>query len=176
MAHGRALEYRIGRSKAERVSMRLRAYGPGANEPKIDLFGRLDPSLAEGTIPAGWDRLAILTSSDSGLRLFEIVPGDEQNVVEHHEFYVRGPFRISQKINSSEAAEDHYAAPVDEVFDTVQAALAFFRENPNRVTLNVRNTEPALPAPWERRMRLRGAWLYVHPENERAALRRLAES
>jgi hypothetical protein len=26
-----------------------------------------------------------------------------------------------------------------------------------------------------RRMRLRGAWLYVHPENEQAALRRLAE-
>jgi hypothetical protein len=175
MAHGRVLEYRIGRSKAERVSMRLRAYGPGANEPKIDLFGGLDPSLAEGTIPAGWERLAILTSSDGGLRLFEIVPGDEHNVVEHHGFYVRGPFRISQKINSSEAAEDQYATPVDEVFDSVEAALAVIRENPNRITINVRNTEPTLPPPWERRMRLKGAWLYVHPENERAALLRLEE-
>jgi hypothetical protein len=176
MAHGRELEYRIGRSKTDRVSMRLRAYGPGALEPKVELFsGGLDPSLAEGTIPTGWERLVVQTSSDGGLRLFEIEPGDERNEIEHHGFYIRGPFRVARRLNSSEAAEDEFARPVDEVFPTVEAALAFFRDNPSRVTINVRSSEPPMPAPWERRMRLRGAWLYVHPENEREAIRLLAE-
>jgi hypothetical protein len=179
MAHGRELEYRIGRSKAEHVSMRLRVYGPGAFEPHLQLgerFRDADPIVLGGVVPAGWERIAVQTSSDSGLRLFALEPSDEQNEVRHHGFYIRGAFRVSSRVNNSRAVEAEFARPVDTVLSRAEA-LELWRDNPARVTLTVGVDEDPLPKPWERRIRLKGAWLYVHPENERAAMRLLgAES
>jgi hypothetical protein len=169
MGRGRELEYRVGRSRADHVSLRLRAYGPGAVEPKIDLLGKLDPFITEGRIAAGWDRLTVQTRSDGGLRLFELEPGDESNKVSFHGFHVRGPFRIATTLNDSEAAEERFDTPPDPVLTLAQARKRAQRD-PLRVTLTVANTEPPMDPPWVRRIRLKGAWMYVHPENERRAV------
>jgi hypothetical protein len=63
--------------------------------------------------------------------------------------------------------------PLDQVF-TLRDALRFVRRNPARVCVNLADGQPSMPGPWVRRMRLRGAWLYVHSGNERAALAYLA--
>jgi hypothetical protein len=148
--------------------MRLRAYGPGAGEPKIDLLGRVDPTVTEGAIAAGWDRITVQTRSSSGLRFFELDPGDEQNKLEFHGFNVRGAFRIARE-DSSQAAEEMFDTPVDPIL-TLEQARKRVQRDPLRVTLTIGNAEPPMDAPWVRRIRLKGASLYVHPENERRAL------
>jgi hypothetical protein len=149
--------------------MRLRAYGPGADEPKIDLIGKAEPAVTEGMIAAGWDRIAVQTRNGEGLRLFELEPGDDQNKLVFHGFHVRGLFRVATTVNGSQEAEDKFDAPIDPVLTLAQARKRIQRD-PLRVTLTIANTEPAMDAPWVRRVRLKGAWLYVHPENERRAL------
>lgn len=41
-------------------------------------------------------------------------------------------------------------------------ALAFTAKK-RRGYVTVIDTEPDMPGPWERRMQLRGAWIWVHP-------------
>lgn len=58
-----------------------------------------------------------------------------------------------------------YDKPVDVVRTRLQA-LGHWARNPTRVTLTVANDQPPLPKPWQPRMQLDGAVLYVHPVNE----------
>jgi hypothetical protein len=63
--------------------------------------------------------------------------------------------------------------PVARVFSLRQAILVALLQ-PFRVCINVRTGDPPMPAPWEPRMGLDGATLYVHPAHERWAMWYLA--
>lgn len=102
--------YQLGRSKAQHVSVRMRVIGSETFEPKIDVFAKTDPVVVDGTIEPGWERILVLTSSDAGLRLFELVPAEEASAVDHHGFYVRGMFRVEKKVNSSREAVHQWAS------------------------------------------------------------------
>jgi hypothetical protein len=65
-----------------------------------------------------------------------------------------------------------HPTPVDPVY-TLASALVLVWERPWRSYVNVVDGQPAMPAPWEPRMRLDGATLFVHPMRERRAIARL---
>ena len=65
-----------------------------------------------------------------------------------------------------------YPKPVDEVF-TLPQALARWAFEPRRVCINLADGQPPLGPPWNPRMKLDGATLYVHPWNEERAIRYL---
>ena len=71
----------------------------------------------------------------------------------------------------SDAASKH-PRPIDDVF-TLPGAMLAWAQRPTRVSVNVADGQPMMPAPWRPRMKLDGAMLYVHPRNERIAVERL---
>ena len=58
--------------------------------------------------------------------------------------------------------------PIDRV-RTRREAIVCWSENPTRVCLTLAECELPMLPPWQPRMQLDGAVLYVHPENEREA-------
>lgn len=51
-----------------------------------------------------WRRVAVLTAGHNKLRMFVLEPGPDADELEFHGFFVRGNFKIVEKINSSAAA------------------------------------------------------------------------
>ena len=68
-----------------------------------------------------------------------------------------------------------YPKPVDSVH-TLAAALAIVRKRPWQSSVNVTDGQPPMPAPWEPRMRLDGATMFVHPLRERRVIAYLAQA
>jgi hypothetical protein len=61
--------------------------------------------------------------------------------------------------------QSKHPKPVDPVFTWWSAVLQWLLE-PGRICINLADGEPPMPGPWEPRMKLDGAILYVHPGNE----------
>lgn len=61
------------------------------------------PYALETTLPRS-QRVAVLTAGHDRLRMFELLPGEDENEIEFEGFHVRGKFEIARKINGSAAA------------------------------------------------------------------------
>lgn len=57
----------------------------------------------ETTLPK-WRRVAVLTAGHNRLRMWVLEPGPVEDEVEFHGLFVRGRFRVAEKINDSKAA------------------------------------------------------------------------
>jgi excisionase family DNA binding protein len=69
-----------------------------------------DERRIEGNIVAGrvmrWKRAAVLTGAGASARMFVLEPADETSEVKFGPFYVRGKFRVAQKINNAQKARE----------------------------------------------------------------------
>lgn len=61
------------------------------------------PYAMETTLPRS-QKVAVLTAGHDKLRMFELIPGEEENEVEFEGYWVRGHFEIARKINGAAAA------------------------------------------------------------------------
>lgn len=86
------------------ASMKLRYPGELAGASKVSR------DEVSGALPA-WSRVAVMTTEGRSARLFVLEPApgaDEQ--IEHEGFFVRGPFRVAEKINNTREARAAWEA------------------------------------------------------------------
>lgn len=101
----RALKYRIGHDPTSNTSVRLWTDWDG------DLSDR---EKLEGETHRKWTHAALLTAGAGGkLRLFNLTPAEEENEITFGDFYVRGHFEVTQKVNAPKAAREAWEALPD---------------------------------------------------------------
>lgn len=93
-----ALEARIGSHPG--ASFRIKG---------AQVAGKKTGTWREGTIPAGWTRIAVLAAKGAkGARGWVLEPGDESNAIDFEGFYLRGLFRVVETINNERAARERF--------------------------------------------------------------------
>jgi hypothetical protein len=96
---------RVGGAKGKGASLSVRIVGGNL------LLDRKDLEATLARFPADWTSAVVRTTSDDGTRAFVIEPAaGEPGVIEHAGLYVRGPFRITKRINNSKAAGEAWRA------------------------------------------------------------------
>jgi hypothetical protein len=63
-----------------------------------------------GRLPAGWTRAVVRTTGRAGARAFVIEPAAEPGEIAHGGLYVRGPFKVVERINNPTAAKAAWAS------------------------------------------------------------------
>jgi hypothetical protein len=58
--------------------------------------------------PEGWTSALVKTTSEAGVRVVRIEPSDTEETIEHHNLFVKGPFRIASKWNNTRDANRHW--------------------------------------------------------------------
>lgn len=94
-----ALRVRMGNSPGE--SLMFKAIGPNSRITTT----RVAPRIVEGSVPS-FTRAAIKFGGKTGQRMFVLEPSDDENEFALGQFFIRGRYRVAEKINNSaEAAE-----------------------------------------------------------------------
>jgi hypothetical protein len=96
------LEYRAGYDPESKTSFRLKSAGI---TPEYSEHG----SSEGGDLPR-WRRVGVLSGGGGRLRFFVLEPGQEQTELVFGPFYVRGQFRIAEKVNNAADARKAFDA------------------------------------------------------------------
>lgn len=77
--------------------------------PDGDLLQNQQANVWEGTL-LNWRRIGVIASTKDKARFFVIEPADAPEEILFEDFYVKGNFRIVQKINHTQDARDAWRA------------------------------------------------------------------
>ncbi len=93
-----ALDVRLG--KHDGISLRIKVRG-GPDGLAEDI--RRAGAVFEGSVPR-WSQIAVITGTPDRQRFFLLEPADEEGLIEHHDFFVRGRFTKAKTSNNADAA------------------------------------------------------------------------
>jgi hypothetical protein len=88
-----ALEYRVGYDKEH--MLRLKYAGGEPASKLVPVAGTLEQ----------WQKVAILHGHGGSLRLFVLEPSTETNELVWGDFYIKGRFSITQRVNNNKKAQ-----------------------------------------------------------------------
>lgn len=97
------LSYRAGQEAGAVLRVRL----PGPAGEAVEPSSKAAP--AEGQVKA-WRRVGVLHGRAGKLRFFELEPASEDGEVKLGALYVRGRFRVVEKVNNAKAAREAWEA------------------------------------------------------------------
>lgn len=96
------LEVRMG--SKEGVSFRLKAVRQLVDSTK-------EGSVRTGVLSEGWQQIAVMAGKGDEARMFVLEPAPgEDETLGFKGFYVRGPFKITEKINNQRKAYERWKA------------------------------------------------------------------
>jgi hypothetical protein len=101
MRAGAPLEVRLGNKPGS--SFRLKHDGMVGDEKRV---GDHEIQFTLGA----WRKIGVMMGRGDSQRLFVLEPADEETEVRHGDFYVKGKFRVSKKLNNARIANEAWKA------------------------------------------------------------------
>lgn len=77
--------------------------------PEGDLLQQEQANIWEGSL-LNWRRIGVIAGTKDKARFFVLEPGEGDDELVFQHFFVRGKFRIVEKVNNTQRARDAYRA------------------------------------------------------------------